>query len=118
LKSGSLNLLEPSGPVQACNRIALPYYNIVRVKATFLYGWELGREQKNTENRLQVHISRCLRKMLNTKWPKTTTNRELWNKYKEEVGTDLSYKKRMKKENTALGSNPQGSRKCGRLVHT
>jgi len=24
LKSGSLNLLEPSGPVQACNGIALP----------------------------------------------------------------------------------------------
>jgi len=26
LKSGSLNLLEPSGPVQACNGIALPSY--------------------------------------------------------------------------------------------
>jgi hypothetical protein len=26
LKSGSLNLLEPSGPVQACNGIALPYF--------------------------------------------------------------------------------------------
>jgi hypothetical protein len=26
MKSGSLNLLEPSGPVQACNGIALPYY--------------------------------------------------------------------------------------------
>jgi hypothetical protein len=25
LKSGSLSLLEPSGPVQACNGIALPY---------------------------------------------------------------------------------------------
>ena len=25
LKSGSLNLLEPSGPVQACNRITLPF---------------------------------------------------------------------------------------------
>jgi len=25
LKSGSLNLLEPSGPVQACNEIALPF---------------------------------------------------------------------------------------------
>jgi len=24
LKSGNLNLLEPSGPVQACNGIALP----------------------------------------------------------------------------------------------
>jgi len=27
LKSGSLNLLEPSWPVQACNGIALPFYN-------------------------------------------------------------------------------------------
>jgi len=27
LKSGSLNLLEPSGPVQACNGIALPFYH-------------------------------------------------------------------------------------------
>ena len=26
LKSGSLNLLEPSGPIQACNGIALPFY--------------------------------------------------------------------------------------------
>jgi len=26
LKSGSPNLLEPSGPVQACNGIALPFY--------------------------------------------------------------------------------------------
>ena len=25
LKSGSLNLLEPSGPVQACNGISLPF---------------------------------------------------------------------------------------------
>ena len=27
LKSGSLNLPEPSGPVQACNGIALPFTN-------------------------------------------------------------------------------------------
>jgi len=27
LTSGSLNLLEPSGPVQACNGIALPLSN-------------------------------------------------------------------------------------------
>jgi len=26
LKSGSLNLLQPSGPVQACNGIALPFF--------------------------------------------------------------------------------------------
>ena len=29
LKSGSLNLLEPSGPVQACNEIALTFYSIL-----------------------------------------------------------------------------------------
>ena len=28
LKSGNLNLLEPSGPVQACNGIALPFFLI------------------------------------------------------------------------------------------
>jgi hypothetical protein len=28
LKSGSLNLLEPSEPVKACNGIALPYLNL------------------------------------------------------------------------------------------
>ena len=29
LKSGNLNLLEPSGPVQACNGIALPLKKMV-----------------------------------------------------------------------------------------
>jgi hypothetical protein len=33
LKSGSLNLLESSGPVQACNGTALPFY----LTARFLY---------------------------------------------------------------------------------
>jgi len=26
MKSGNLNFLEPSGPLQACNRTALPFY--------------------------------------------------------------------------------------------
>jgi hypothetical protein len=34
LKSGSLNLLEPSGPVQACNGIALPVWSLLH--AAFL----------------------------------------------------------------------------------
>jgi len=29
LKSGSLNLLEPSGPVQTCNGIALPLFTFL-----------------------------------------------------------------------------------------
>jgi len=36
LKSGSLNLLQPSGPVQACNGIALPFFTLfVRVQSNF-----------------------------------------------------------------------------------
>ena len=43
MKSGSLNLLEPSGPVQACNGIALPI-------TTKLYSYNLKRSGnvKNT----------------------------------------------------------------------
>jgi hypothetical protein len=43
LKSGSLNLLEPSGPVQACNAIAFPLpQNKQRLfPYTALAGWFL-----------------------------------------------------------------------------
>jgi hypothetical protein len=36
LKSRSLNLLEPSGPVQACNGIALPLFTLHRSLLTFI----------------------------------------------------------------------------------
>jgi len=35
LKSGSLNLLKPSGPVQACNGIALPLPLYLKVLTEF-----------------------------------------------------------------------------------
>ena len=43
LKSGSLNLLEPSGPVHACNGIALP----------FTYSYMQGKNKGMEDNRLQ-----------------------------------------------------------------
>ena len=36
LKSGSLNLLDPSGPVQACDGIALPFNVLDSVSADWL----------------------------------------------------------------------------------
>ena len=33
LESGSLNLLDPSGPVQACNGIALPFFTVLNCDA-------------------------------------------------------------------------------------
>jgi len=35
LKSGSLKLLEPSGPLQACNGIALPFYFLYNIQKLF-----------------------------------------------------------------------------------
>jgi hypothetical protein len=49
MKSGSLNLLEPSGPVQACNGIALP------LPLHTIY--EYGRGQRNTTRRATCSTS-------------------------------------------------------------
>jgi len=42
MKSGNLNFLEPSGPLQACNRTALPFH--IHVTLTALYVWGNRRE--------------------------------------------------------------------------
>ena len=45
LKSGSLNLLEPSGPVQACNGIALPFtktFSVALRLTQFSIQWVVG----------------------------------------------------------------------------
>jgi hypothetical protein len=49
LESGSLKLLQPSGPAQAWTRIALPFY--MRVISSFALGQaEIILEQGNVEN--------------------------------------------------------------------
>ena len=47
LKSGNLNLLEPSGPVQACNGIALPFYIQLQMN-TLQYDARYIQHQINT----------------------------------------------------------------------
>ena len=38
MKSGNLNFLEPSGPLQACNGTALPYiYKYTEIQSTKLF---------------------------------------------------------------------------------
>jgi hypothetical protein len=58
LKCGSLNLLEPSGPVQACNGIALPFFSNINgidsvwtnmFKTEILVG--VGRPEAEIEDR-------------------------------------------------------------------
>ena len=58
LKCGSLNLLEPSGPVQACNGIALPFLPLIysfihsfTTDAKFAYCVSFsGTGRQNTQN--------------------------------------------------------------------
>ena len=64
LKSGSLNLLEPSGPVQACNGNALPlplhvHFRIFRVFSSQLYICCFPASKKNAyrTNFLNVRIT-------------------------------------------------------------
>jgi hypothetical protein len=58
LKSGSLNVLEPSGPVQACNGVALPFFltllNVNTNSSIWLNRWQ------NT-NELEREIRRNIR---------------------------------------------------------
>jgi hypothetical protein len=57
LKSGSLNLLEPSGPVQACNGIALPFQCLVDEE-------EIGDVEKRNEIALyKVKMKTKLKKL-------------------------------------------------------
>jgi len=51
LKSGSFNLLEPSGPVQACNGIALP----LLLLSNSDNGGHSNNTQSSTENLTQTH---------------------------------------------------------------
>jgi hypothetical protein len=37
MKSGNLNFLEPSGPLQACNGTALPFYNYCLLLYSIFY---------------------------------------------------------------------------------
>jgi hypothetical protein len=49
LKSGDLNLLEPYGPVQACNGIALPIHNYLTFYVVLATGFDLGRPSSGTK---------------------------------------------------------------------
>ena len=82
LKSGSLNFLEPSGPVQACKRIALPiqdhadHLSFICSTHTseFKTDYDICQflDTLTTDNTLNIHLqlldSLSLKKMSRQKW--------------------------------------------------
>ena len=53
------------------------------VKSVLLYGSETWRITKTSTQKLQTFTNRCLRNILNIRWPEVISNEELWNKAKQ-----------------------------------
>ena len=96
------------------------------VKAVLLYGSETWRTTKQTSQKLQTFVNKCLRRILKISWTDRVTNEMLWELAGEEpIITQISKRKwrwighilRKPANNItrqALRWNPQGKRKRGR----
>ena len=95
-------------------------------KAVLLYGSETWRTTKQTSQKLQTFVNKCLRRILKISWTDRVTNEMLWELAGEEpIITQISKRKwrwighilRKPANNItrqALRWNPQGKRKRGR----
>jgi hypothetical protein len=45
MKSGNLNFLEPSGPLQACNGTALPFLFIIAFAGQYMTEWRIEKNK-------------------------------------------------------------------------
>nr|KAG5693522.1 hypothetical protein BaRGS_006224 [Batillaria attramentaria] len=105
------------------------------VKSVLLYGSETWRTTKTGSHRLQTFINRCLRNILNIRYPLVITNQDLWERTRQ-VPIEQEIKKRkwgwightLRKPTSnvtrqSLDWNPQGKRKdflngvCNSIIH-
>jgi hypothetical protein len=100
------------------------------MKAVLLYGCETWKITNSITQKLQSFINRCLRRILNVRWPDVISNIMLW-ETTGETPVEPQIKKRKWKwightirkdenavERIALDWNPQGTRKRGRPKKT
>ena len=100
------------------------------VKSVLLYGSETWRTTKAIHNKLQTFINRCLRYILNIRWPEKISNVNLWERaHQTPINQEIRKRKwgwighTLRKPGTnttrqALEWNPQGKRKVGRPKQT
>ena len=100
------------------------------MKYVLLYGFETWRVTKTNTNKLQTFINKCLRNILQIRWPEMIPNKELWEKTgQEQIIVETKRRKwgwishTLWKPATyttrqALSWNPQGKRKVGRPRQT
>jgi hypothetical protein len=96
------------------------------VKSVLLYASKIWGVLKTSMNKLQSFVSRCLRRILNIRWPDAISNNSLWEITNLEL-IDIQIKKRKRRwightlrkpagaiEKDILDWNPQGARSRGR----
>ena len=126
----AFNTLRPiwrSAALSPRNKIRIFNTNL---KSVLLYGSETWRVTKTNTNKLQTFTNRCLRNILNIRWPEIISNKNLWEETRQ-IPVEIEIKKRkwswightLRKpaSNTtrqALEWNPQGKRKVGRPKQT
>ncbi|RUS72754.1 hypothetical protein EGW08_019489 [Elysia chlorotica] len=100
------------------------------VKSVLLYGSETWRTTKTNTQKLQTFINRCLRNILNIRWPEVISNQDLWERTRQApIEQEIKKRKwgwightlRKPSSNTTRQSlewNPQGKRKVGRPRQT
>jgi len=96
------------------------------VKSVLLYACETWKVTASITKKLQTYINRCLRRILNIRWPRTISNSLLWQLTKQIPVEDeirkrkwrwIGHTLRRDKDNIArqaLDYNPQGNRRLGR----
>ena len=70
-----------STTLRTSTKLRLFNYN---VKSVLLYGSETWRETASSIKALQFFLNRCLRTILEVRWPDTISNKELWRKKKQQ----------------------------------
>ena len=100
------------------------------MRSVLLYGSETWRVTKTNAHKLQTFIDRCLRNILNIRWPEVVSNEQLWDRTSQApIATDIKKRKwgwightlRKPTSNVtrlAPDWNPQGKRKVGRPRQT
>ena len=96
------------------------------VKSVLVYGCQTWKATIAANNKLQAFVNKCLRRIINIRWPEKISNEDLWKKCKQQpIAKTIKSRKygwightlRREQESIsrqALDWNPQGKRKIGR----
>lgn len=126
----AFNILRPIWNSKALSQHNKVHIFNTNVKAVLLYGSETWRVTNTITNKIQTFVNKCLRHILNIRWPEKISNTDLWSRTNQKpVGRDIKERKwrwightlRKPIDNItrqALDWNPQGKRKVGRPKQT